>query len=229
MGGGDGMTSLEHIEQGWDRAARQDAFFNILTVHGMTRGQFWEQGRTEISELLEHLGCVRCERALDFGCGVGRLSQALAEHFDQVDGVDISSEMIELARDHSQRSNVMYHHNTTPDLALFADDRFDLVYTTIVLQHMPPALAEGYVREFLRVTRPGGLVVFQIPEGPVYAHPHAWLSMWGAPRSTVESWLAGAELLSVETDQASGPGFTSRRYTVRAPIHADEGTVSNVQ
>ena len=36
--------------------------------------------------------------ALDFGCGIGRLSQALAEHFDQVYGVDISPKMIELAR-----------------------------------------------------------------------------------------------------------------------------------
>ena len=53
--------------------------------------------------------------------------------------------------------------NDRPDLSLFGDASFDLVYSNIVLQHMPPELARAYLAEFFRVVREGGFVVFQIP------------------------------------------------------------------
>jgi ubiquinone/menaquinone biosynthesis C-methylase UbiE len=207
------MHDLATIEHDWDEAARQDAFFNILTIHGLSRDAFWEMGRHEIDGVIEALVPSGRGRALDFGCGIGRLTQALAEHFERVDGVDIAREMLSLAEAHSRNPRVHFHHNAAPHLALFASDTFDFVYTSIVLQHMPQPLAEGYVSEFLRVTRTDGIVVFQIPEG--HDMPSGALSMYGTPRATVESWLTGHRLLSVETNDASGAGYTSYRYTVR--------------
>lgn len=60
----------------------------------------------------------------------------------------------------------MYHLNTSAGLDAFADETFDFIYTAHVLQHMEPRFARGYVREFVRVLRPGGVLVFQIPVGP---------------------------------------------------------------
>jgi ubiquinone/menaquinone biosynthesis C-methylase UbiE len=98
---------------------------------------------------------------------VGRLSQALAPHFREVVGVDISSSMLEKAREYNRHGDrVRYEHNTLEDLALFPDASFDFVYSNITLQHVPPNSCRRYVREFFRVLKPEGLTVFQMRGGP---------------------------------------------------------------
>ena len=78
-------------------------------------------------------------RALDFGCGVGRLTQALADYVDHAVGVDIAPSMIELARRHNTHgSRCEYIVNDTDHLSRFADQIFDVVYTGRVLQHIAP-------------------------------------------------------------------------------------------
>jgi SAM-dependent methyltransferase len=114
--------------------------------------------------LAEAMGVApRPERALDFGCGAGRLTQALAARFARCDGVDIAPSMIEVARRYNRfPDRCHYHLNTSSDLRDFADASFSFVYTVLVLQHMRPDYAKAYLREFLRVLAPGGLLVFQI-------------------------------------------------------------------
>jgi 2-polyprenyl-3-methyl-5-hydroxy-6-metoxy-1,4-benzoquinol methylase len=204
------MPDLQTIRQGWDHAAREDAMFNIITHAdrangGWTPGEFFAHGQAEIDSAIERLIGLDLEgergRALDFGCGIGRLTQALANRYDRVDGVDISPEMIALADEHNLHGErCVYHTNLTEDLSLFEDGSFDLVYTMIVLQHMPQPLQRGYVTEFFRVLRPGGVAMFEMPDGPDYQHPNEWLSMYGVPRATVEEWVAedGARLVDVE-------------------------------
>jgi 2-polyprenyl-3-methyl-5-hydroxy-6-metoxy-1,4-benzoquinol methylase len=207
------MTDLRVIQAGWDHAAVEDAMFNIVTMTekangGWTPVDFFAHGRAEIDAAkarLETLGLGERHRwALDFGCGIGRLTQALASHYVHVDGVDISPEMINLARLYNPYEDVVtYHANDKPDLALFDTGTFDLVYSMIVLQHMPQELQHGYVCEFFRVLAPGGVTVFEIPDGPDYQHKNEWLSMYGVPRATVETWITGAggRLMDVQ----SGP------------------------
>ncbi len=101
---------------------------------------------------------------MDFGCGVGRLSRALAEHFEQVVGVDVAAPMIARARrEHPHRGRVEYHLNLRCDLSAWASESFDVVLSLITLQHMPPKLMAGYLAEFVRVCRPEGLVCVQVP------------------------------------------------------------------
>ena len=122
---------------------------------------------------------VHWDRALDFGCGIGRLTQAMAAHFRRCDGVDIARSMIDAANRYNRYADTCrYHLNTSGDLALFADGTFTFVFTVLVLQHMEPARAKRYVREFMRVLAPGGLLVFQLPShrGPDDPPP-------GAPRT----------------------------------------------
>jgi len=117
-------------------------------------------------------------QALDFGCGVGRLTQALAEHFERVVGVDIAPSMIARARQENRHGDrVRYVVNERSDLAGLGSERFDLILSLLVLQHMEPAYALGYVAEFLRLLTPGGAAVFNIPHTS-WAQPSAWRRLW---------------------------------------------------
>jgi ubiquinone/menaquinone biosynthesis C-methylase UbiE len=49
---------------------------------------------------------------------------------------------------------------------MFEEGQFDLVYSSLVLQHLPPASARAYLREFARVVRPGGAIVVQVADTP---------------------------------------------------------------
>jgi len=100
---------------------------------------------------------------LDFGCGVGRVTRPLAAHFAEVIGVDVSSSMIERARALTTDSRCRFVVNASPDLRQFNDQSFDFVYSRIVLQHLPPAIAGRYISEMVRVLVPGGVLLFQVP------------------------------------------------------------------
>jgi SAM-dependent methyltransferase len=56
--------------------------------------------------------------------------------------------------------------NAKPDLSMFPGFTFDLVYSNLVLQHMPPELSRSYMTDFIRVLKPGGVGVFQLPSRP---------------------------------------------------------------
>lgn len=220
-------VDLATIRAGWDHAARDDAMFYIITDAsraggGWTADEFFAHGRREIDAMLEHvdrLGLVRHKRrALDFGCGIGRLTQALADDYERVDGVDISPEMVALAREHNQHGErCVYHANQTSNLHLFKDGVFDLVYSMIVLQHMSQTLQRGYVSEFFRVLAPGGVAVFEIPDGPDVGHSSWCLSMYGVARVTVEQWIEeiGGTLVDVE-DLGQDSSWQNYRYAATA-------------
>jgi SAM-dependent methyltransferase len=165
--------SLDHSRQFWDSHAQSDPLWAILSDPAR-KGRRWDverffqSGVDEIFLILHQLRSrgvnVQRRRALDFGCGVGRLSQALAAHFAHIDGVDLSSAMIELARSvNGSGERVVYHANDRPDVHLFADGTFDFVVSSIVLQHIEPSIALGYLAELCRVLAPAGALVFQVP------------------------------------------------------------------
>jgi SAM-dependent methyltransferase len=219
------MSDLALIEAAWDQAARDDAMFNIITDPDCRDGgwnpvEFFAHGRAEIDRAIWHLDDLpvkyKTGRALDFGCGIGRTTQALAFIFDRVDGVDISDEMIRLALGHDT-GRCCFHHNACADLKLFRARTFDFVYTMVVLQHMPQDLQHGYVREFFRVLKRGGVVMFEVPEGPDSGHPGWHLSMFGVTRETVGEWIAeaGGTLVDVE-DLGVDSGWRNLRYTATA-------------
>ena len=104
------------------------------------------------------------KKTLDFGCGVGRLTQALASYFDEVHGVDIAPSMIELAKQHNfYKHKCFYHLNERDNLQLFGDRSFNFIYTNITLQHIHPTYSKNYIKEFLRILAPGGLLIMQLP------------------------------------------------------------------
>lgn len=164
---------LDDVQRHWNEWGRRDPYFAIISRPDR-RGNRWDLDeffRTGVDDIDAMLGWlqklhvpVEPGRVLDFGCGVGRLTQALARTFAECDGVDIAPSMIERARELNQFGDrVRYHVNDRNDLTLFEDGSFDLVYSIIVLQHIEPVYSMAYVREFARILAPGGVVVFQLP------------------------------------------------------------------
>jgi SAM-dependent methyltransferase len=169
--------NLSRARRHWEALGKTDPLWAILSEDGARDNrwkveEFFATGESEISEVMAYVASLGVEvdrrSALDFGCGVGRLTRALAERFDEVWGIDIAPSMIELARKydlHPDRSH--FAVNTRSDLQMFGDDRFGFVYSSIVLQHIEPRYQQAYLGEFVRVLAPGGLLVFQLPSEPV--------------------------------------------------------------
>ena len=114
-------------------------------------------------------GCpAEFDDILDFGCGVGRLAMAWSRRARQVTGVDLSPGMIAKGLEFAKNTpNVQLRLNEARDLRCFEDGRFDLVFSHICMQHIPWGLTVGYLREFARICRSGGWVVFQLPSRPL--------------------------------------------------------------
>jgi SAM-dependent methyltransferase len=164
------MRHLNREQSHWERLAANDPMWIILTEPGKqgrwNEDEFFESGRDEIAEVLSLLDTHGLSphfgTAFDFGCGIGRLTQALGERFERVHGVDISPTMIAMAREKNRfGSRVTYHVNATDSLPMLAPGSVDFIYSHIVLQHVPRRAAEQYLREFGRVLAPGGIAVFQ--------------------------------------------------------------------
>ncbi len=178
--------ALKHVRKTYEKLGEKDPLYAVLSFREAQHKQwdperFFARGRAEISAALEHLSSlgldVKKGHALDFGCGVGRLTQALCGEFGEAVGVDISFSMIESARrfnQHGDRCN--YLVNTSDDLAQLGDASFDFVYSNITLQHIPPEASTRYISEFIRVLRPGGIAMFQFPSGP--RHDPGTLGAW---------------------------------------------------
>src|SRR6266699_5721266 len=115
-------------------------------------------------------------RALDAGCGSGRHTQALAERFDEVIGVDISAPLIDIARHHSG-PKVRY---VVSDLRAFVDpDRFDLVFSSTTLHHVPDL--DAAILHLRELVRPGGIAILidNVASRPT---PPRWVHVLGALR-----------------------------------------------
>jgi len=98
-------------------------------------------------------------RALEIGCGSGRLMRPMSRHFLEIHGVDVSAEFIQEARE-SLRDlpNARPQQIRGTSLEDFADQSFDFVYSFELFPHIPSQqLVVSFLREIHRVLRPGGL------------------------------------------------------------------------
>jgi SAM-dependent methyltransferase len=206
------MDVFDEIRDYWDRHADHDPLWAVLSEASKSSrrwdiARFFQTGASEVASVLYQLESRGLElargSALDFGCGVGRLTQALAAHFSRVTGVDVSPRMLALANDFNGfPSRVSYVNNQRNDLSVFGAGAFDFIISNIVLQHVAPELALGYIGEFFRLLAPGGALVFQIPshrrsphDAPAPSGPRAMPDE--AYQATVE--VTGAAHLALRT------------------------------
>jgi len=191
---------LLRMRRNWERRARENARHYVAT--GQDRWddeEFYRSGQVTLEEeILNDLGNV-CQgrdpaqmRVLEIGCGAGRVTRAFAAYFGEVYAVDISREMVRLARTavagfpnaHVFRNNGKdlraVHLNWRQRFGLEPPPAMDFAFSFMVFQHIPSrAIIENYVREVRRLLRPGGLFKFQVQGAPnVEADPgHSWVGV----------------------------------------------------
>jgi len=237
---------LDEVRRDWERLGADDPLWAVLMMPGTRHGgwsldDFLRTGRVEVDTALDRLRSLTrpgpLRRVLDFGSGAGRTTQALAEHADRVVGVDAAASMLEVARriDRSE-GRCEFVQCTGDDLSMFESETFDLAYSSLVLQHLPPASARVFLGELARVVRPGGALVVQVATAPtrsvkgllfrfaprrllrfgqrrLLGYP-APMRMHGMSASEFESAVAayGVEVLDRVEDATYGGHWTYHRY-----------------
>jgi SAM-dependent methyltransferase len=152
----------------WNEWGARDPYFSVLgvdrfrsTTISRHRAEFFATGEATIAETLVRLdkafGPGRLGAALDFGCGVGRLTLPLARRFERVVAVDVAETMrAEAARNLAEAGlgNVALQAAVAPLMA--GAERFDLVISYIVLQHIPVRPGMAILRDLVALLAPGG-------------------------------------------------------------------------
>lgn len=131
-------------------------------------------------------------RALDFGCGTGRLAEAMCAHADKVVGYDISPGMLEKARARGGQATYVDSLPAGP---------FDWINTFIVFQHIEPARGLALMEDLLTRLAAGGhvslhLTIWRDPQH-MPPRPRGWARIFPAlaERRRVAAMPAGAILM----------------------------------
>jgi ubiquinone/menaquinone biosynthesis C-methylase UbiE len=211
--------------------------------------EYFAYGLDETRDLMatmKHLGVnLGTKTAVDFGCGLGRSTQALANYFDQVYGIDIASSILELANSYNlQNSKCKFILNDTNDLSRFRDNSVDLIWSSGVLYLMSPLLCKNYLLEFLRVLVPGGVMVFQLPSCPantikgfifrstpayllnLYRRAKYGFEIYSVKRADVVGLIerAGGKVLIARDDRSAGNNWIGFQYYVVKTNGRDKAT-----
>ena len=156
----------DRMRDDWNRRAREDAnYYVAFGRREQDEAEFLATGAYIVEKMEDELKRLpatanrRAWRALEIGCGPGRLMKPLSRNFGEIHGVDVADEMIVLARERLAGIPHAHVHVTGgANLAQFAAESFDFVYSYAVLQHIPDRnVVLDYMRETRRVLKPGGV------------------------------------------------------------------------
>jgi SAM-dependent methyltransferase len=166
------QKTLEQMRADWDARARENARYYVNTAtEDWNDEAFYASGELTVAEEIRTDMTNICQgrdpkqmRVLEIGCGVGRVTRALANLFGEVHAVDVSGEMVERARKAlASFPNAHVYQNNGMDLSIIPGGDYDFAFSTIVFQHIPSRdVIENYVREVARLLRPGALFKFQV-------------------------------------------------------------------
>ena len=194
-----GPELQSRMREEWNARAREDAgYYTAFGRRQPDDAEFFATATGVINDLEAELRRVKPEergswRALEIGCGPGRLMRPMSRHFVEIHGVDVSDEMIARARE--KLADVPHAHPHVTDgasLSQFEDESFDFVYSYAVFQHIPSReVVLQYLREIARVLRPGGLARLQFTGLP---ETQAAADTWAGARFTSQDLLEFAQM-----------------------------------
>ncbi|MBY0373860.1 MAG: class I SAM-dependent methyltransferase [Bryobacteraceae bacterium] len=168
------MPDLSTVESqmraDWNARAQEDAYYYVAFGRRSQADDEFDATADEVVKGLLHewkrarVGNPRARRALEIGCGPGRLLKPMSAWFGEIHGIDVSDAMIARARERlAAIPHAHAHAGSGSDLAPFADASFDFIYSYAVFQHIPSReVVLSYLREAVRVLKPGGLVRAQL-------------------------------------------------------------------
>lgn len=169
------LRLAEQMARDWNMRASRDALHWTVNCH--PEGQwdlqeYLDTGEATLAASLDPFlekmgrkpGTLKC---FEIGCGAGRLTTGLAKRFKKVYGLDVSSVMVEKAREMVESQgvaeNVKLWTGDGVTLQPQKDSSVDVVYSCIVFQHIPDIdLQLGYLAEVGRILKPGGLFVISL-------------------------------------------------------------------
>jgi SAM-dependent methyltransferase len=161
----------------WDQLAHREPYFAVLTdprflrsnLDENSRREFFASGEADVDRLFATIEetlhrTFSPSSALDFGCGVGRLTLPLARRVERVAGCDISPEMIAEARRNAATLGVSNARFVTR-LEDLSGQRFDLICSLIVFQHIPVREGLATLSALLQLLSPGGVAAIHFTLG----------------------------------------------------------------
>ncbi len=167
---------IKTMQRDWDERAQENAYHYIASGReDWDEESFYESGRESVEEILLHdaerlfPGRETSElRVLEIGCGAGRMTRALAPLVREVHAVDVSAEMVRMARQAlAGHANASVHHTDGCGVPPAAGGGFDLAFSYIVFQHIPAAeVIESYFRDIAGVLQLGGVFKLQTQGDP---------------------------------------------------------------
>jgi SAM-dependent methyltransferase len=167
---------MRDTDSDWREVARKEPYWGVISVDRY-KGKalkeqdekvFFQSGPVYVEAVLALTRMLldpkfEIRRALDFGCGVGRLAIAIAKVAKgEVVGVDISPEMLRLCAGHAKEAGVtnLTLVESDDDLSR-VEGQFNFINTYIVLQHIPPDRGIALIRKLLSLAENNGVVALQ--------------------------------------------------------------------
>jgi (2Fe-2S) ferredoxin/SAM-dependent methyltransferase len=197
----------------WNQRAVENAEYYIATAAPDAGDAFRASGERDVKAFFDGLGHLLHgqQTVADIGCGIGRMDEFVAPHVQSLVGIDVSGEMVRRATERLRHlPNVRFVEGDGYSLPL-PDQSLGLLFSHIVLQHTPRHVTRGYFADALRVLRPGGDFVFQMPE----AVPGAPKDPPGDDTFEMRFWTEADLRLAIE--QVGLQWLSVRRF----PVHSE--------
>jgi len=205
---------LKKMQVDWDERARENARFYIVdSQENWTADEFYRLGQQTVAqEILTDMTNIcqgkepREMKVLEIGCGAGRVTRAFADLFGEVHAVDVSGEMVRLARAAcADKPNAFIYLNNGMDLDVLGERVFDFAFSICCFHHIPSRdIIENYIREVGRLLRPGALFKFEV-QGYVELDSKPDDTWFGIPFSDAQA-VAMAERCGFEARHRVGAG-----------------------
>lgn len=157
----------------WNKLASKNSRYFVMTDLGesITEEEFKKTGEKDYKELIENddfvksnLGDFKEKTVLEIGCGTGRITEFLSQHFRKIFAVDISEKMIEEGRQRLKHvSNIEFAAINGVLYPTISDSSVDFVFSFIVFQHMPnKKVVRKNFEEIKRVLKNNGIAKIQV-------------------------------------------------------------------
>ena len=163
-------------DKAWQRWGEKEPYYAVVTDEKYLAenlgddgvDEFFERGRQHLDNtftlLHEHVDATFTPtRALDFGCGTGRVVVPLAERCETVFGVDVSDGMLREAANNCA-ARIRTQNWRLLSTRTFLDDpgvRYDFLHSHIVFQHIRRKEGERLLALLLERLEPGGVIALQ--------------------------------------------------------------------